>query len=236
MGRMELIDLGDSNNNVTLFTEFLDQICNRLEVDYAAYAGTNPQSGKIHGFVNYPKAWTEHYMGQDLARFDPTLWSASQSIAPVDWKRLPRDDDFRKVFQSAHEFGISENGLTVPVRGPYGDIGMLSVTRKCKPTEWAKVTRNIVSDLQSVAVHLHDTVMRSDEMSAILRHPTLSAREREVLQWIAAGKTYIDVGEILSISDRTVEVHLRSARGKLRSLTTAQAVARAISFGLIYPL
>lgn len=233
---MELIDLGDSNTDAALFTEFLDQICNRLEVDFAAYAGSNPLSGKIHGFVNYPQDWTELYIGQDLARFDPTLTSASRSIAPVDWERLPRDEDFRKVFRSAHDFGISENGLTVPVRGPFGDVGMLSVTRKCKPADWAKLSQNIVSDLQSVAVHLHDTVMRSDEMSRILRQPALSAREREVLQWIAAGKTYLDVGEILSISDRTVEVHLRSARGKLRSLTTAQAVARAIGFGLIYPL
>lgn len=233
---MELIDLGDADHNATLFTEFLDQICDRFEVDYAAYAGANPVSGKIHGFVNYPKTWTDHYTRQGLARFDPTLSSASRSIAPIDWKRLPRDDDFHNVFRDAHDFGISDIGLTIPVRGPFGDIGMLSVTRNCTPAEWAKISQSIVGDLQSVAVHLHDTVMRSDEMSKILRQPMLSKREREVLQWIAAGKTYMDVGEILSISDRTVEVHLRSAREKLRSLTTSQAVARAIGSGLIYPL
>lgn len=233
---MDLIDLADTDHDSGLFTDFLDQICNRLEVDYGAYAGMNPVSGKVHGFVNYPQPWKELYAREGLAELDPTLMSAARSIAPVDWKRLPRNADFDKVFRIAHDFGISENGLTVPVRGPFGDIGMLSVTRNCKPAEWAKITRNIVSDLQSVAVHLHDTVMRSDEMSRILRQPTLSKREREVLQWIAAGKTYMDVGEILSISDRTVEVHLRSAREKLRSLTTTQAVARAVSYGLIYPL
>lgn len=233
---MQLIDLGNTVVDEALFTEFLDQICNRLEVDNAAYAGKNPVTGEIHGFVNYCSGWKEHYAQHDFARFDPTLSNASRSIAPVDWGRLPRNDGFHKIFRDAHDFGISSTGLTIPVRGPFGDIGMLSVTRDSKPAAWRKHTRQIVGDLQSFAVHLHDTVMRSGEMSRILHRPALSSREKEVLQWIAAGKTYLDVGEILSISDRTVEVHMRSAREKLGSLTTTQAVARAIGIGLIYPL
>lgn len=233
---MRLVDIGNTSNSETLFTDLLDNICKRHEVDYAAYAGANPTTGQIYGFVNYPEPWKAHYTKHNLARSDPTLLSASRSIAPVDWTRLPRDDSFDRVFRDAHDFGISQNGLTVPVRGPYGDMGMISVTRTGDPRDWARHARHIVSDLQSVAVHLHDTVMRSSELSRVLRQPSLSSREREVLQWIAAGKTYMDVGEILSISDRTVEVHLRSARSKLSALTTAQAVARAIGCGLIYPL
>jgi DNA-binding CsgD family transcriptional regulator len=56
-----------------------------------------------------------------------------------------------------------------------------------------------------------------------------------VLQWVAAGKSQQDVGDILNISSRTVEVHLRSAREKLGALTTVQAVGRAIGFGMIQP-
>ncbi|PKP61675.1 MAG: LuxR family transcriptional regulator, partial [Alphaproteobacteria bacterium HGW-Alphaproteobacteria-8] len=48
-------------------------------------------------------------------------------------------------------------------------------------------------------------------------------------------KSQQDIADILAISHRTVEVHLRSARHKLYALTTAQAVGRAISLGLIYP-
>lgn len=233
---MRLVDIGNSHDDDRPFTDLLDDICKRHEVDYAAYAGANPTNGKIYGFVNYPEPWKAHYTRYNLARSDPTLISASRSIAPIDWKRLPRDEDFFRVFRDAHDFGISENGLTVPVRGPFGDMGMISVTRAGDPKQWARHARRIVSDLQTTAVHLHDTVMRADELSRLLRQPALSSREREVLQWIAAGKTYRDVGEILSISDRTVEVHLRSARQKLSALTTAQAVARAIGRGLIYPL
>ena len=57
----------------------------------------------------------------------------------------------------------------------------------------------------------------------------------EVLQWLAAGKSQQDVADILNISTRTVEVHVRSSREKLVALTTSQAVGRAIGMNLIFP-
>jgi DNA-binding CsgD family transcriptional regulator len=68
-----------------------------------------------------------------------------------------------------------------------------------------------------------------------LRQPKLSSREIEILQWVAAGKSQQDIGDILLISSRTVEVHLRSTREKLCTISTAQAVGRAVSLGLIQP-
>jgi DNA-binding CsgD family transcriptional regulator len=232
----DLLDLSTLPPGDVNFTDFLDQVCQKFGFDYAAYAGTNPIGGGIHGHVNYPDAWKEHYAQKGFHRIDPTLVTASRSIAPVDWRRLEHDENFKKVFRDARDFGITERGLTVPVRGPYGDIGMLSVTRACSEREWERLVAQVVGDLQAAAVHLHDTVMRSDVLSRTLRFPALSTREKEILQWIAAGKSQQDIADILTISHRTVEVHLRSGREKLYALTTPQAVGRAIALGLIYPL
>ena len=84
-------------------------------------------------------------------------------------------------------------------------------------------------------MHVHDNVMQTFLPTHPALRPKLSKREIEILQWIAVGKTQRDVGAILAISDRTVEVHLRSARAKLAALTTAQAVARGIKARLIDP-
>ncbi|MFP4043969.1 MAG: autoinducer binding domain-containing protein [Rhodosalinus sp.] len=233
---MNVLDLGQLPPNDQPFDKFLVQLCDRLGFDYAAYAGMNPIQGSIHGYVTYPDAWKKHYVARSFQNIDPTLTMAGRSIAPVDWRRLERDTRFDRVFRDAGDFGIADRGMTVPVRGPFGEIGMLSVTRDCTLQEWEMLTREVIGDLQSAAVHLHDTVMRSDVLSRTLRHPALSAREVEILQWTAAGKSQQDVGDILSISSRTVEVHLRSARSKLCALTTAQAVGRAIGLGLITPL
>lgn len=233
---MDLIDLGATGAKPQDFDLFVDRIRGRYGFDHAAYAGSNPIAGTIHAYVTYPDEWKQFYQEQRLHLYDPTLSVAARSISPVDWGRLERTQNFDRVFNQASDFGIVPQGLTIPVRGPYGDVGMLSVTRNCQKSEWDRLIPMIISDLQSIAVHLHDGAMRSHTLTRSLRAPNLSSREIEILQWIAAGKSQQDVGDILGISHRTVEVHLRSGRDKLFALTTPQAVARAIAMGLIYPL
>lgn len=57
----------------------------------------------------------------------------------------------------------------------------------------------------------------------------LTAREREVLRWIALGKTDRDIGEILAISPRTVHKHLQRIYQKLGVETRTAAVMRVLS-------
>lgn len=231
-----IFDLSHVSQTEVQFDRFLDEVCSRLGFDYAAYAGINPLDRSVHGYVNYPATWQKHYHEAGLHRVDPTLQMARRSIAPVDWRRLRRHDNFRTVFSNAHDFGIGDLGLTIPVRGPYGDVGMLSVTRKVAIAEWDDLVRRAIGDLQSAAVRLHDAAMGSDALAGILRRPMLSSREVEILQWVSAGKSQQDVSDILGIAQRTVEVHLASARDKLGALNTPQAAARAVSLGLIYPI
>ena len=174
-------------------------------------------------------------MGNGLQNRDPTIGVSARSIAPVDWSRLKGHDGFEAVFANGRDFGITDRELTVPIRGPYGECGLLSVTRDTSEREWGLLKSNILTSLQTAAVTMHDAVMQTDTLAVALRRPALSDREREVLQWTAAGKSQQDIGDILSISFRTVEVHLRSARSKLSALTTAQAVGRGISMGFIHP-
>jgi DNA-binding CsgD family transcriptional regulator len=59
----------------------------------------------------------------------------------------------------------------------------------------------------------------------------LTAREREVLQWLAAGKTDRDIADILAISPRTVHKHLQRIYEKLGVETRTAAVVRAMRLG-----
>lgn len=232
---MDFYSLHDAPRSEELYASYLNDICENLEFDDAAYAGVNPAGGTMHGYVTYSEDWQNHYMDNGFHTVDPTLQAAMRSVAPIDWSRLSRDANFNRVFNAASDFGIGDRGLTIPIRGPYGEFGMLSVTRKCTGTEWKKLRRNAISNLQLLASHVHDHIMTSEPITRFLHHPNLSEREVEVLQWIAAGKSQQDIADILNISNRTVEVHLRSSRHKLHALTTAQAVGRAVGMSLIYP-
>jgi DNA-binding CsgD family transcriptional regulator len=63
----------------------------------------------------------------------------------------------------------------------------------------------------------------------------LTAREREVLMWVARGKTDWEIGEILQISKETSFAHVRNCCRKLDALTRTQAVVRAMMTGEIRP-
>lgn len=60
-------------------------------------------------------------------------------------------------------------------------------------------------------------------------HWKLTARERDVLQWLAHGKTDRDIAHILGISARTVQKHLQRIYEKLGVETRTAAVMRALN-------
>jgi DNA-binding CsgD family transcriptional regulator len=62
----------------------------------------------------------------------------------------------------------------------------------------------------------------------------LTPRQREVLEWVADGKTTQDVAVLLGISVGMVEKHLRLLREALNVETTAHAVAKAAILNLIF--
>lgn len=63
--------------------------------------------------------------------------------------------------------------------------------------------------------------------------PALSSRQLECLKWAEAGKSARDTGQILGISQRTVEKHLEQAYLALGVRTRIQAVVRARTLGLL---
>ncbi|MGN6210406.1 helix-turn-helix domain-containing protein [Asticcacaulis sp.] len=61
----------------------------------------------------------------------------------------------------------------------------------------------------------------------------LSIKEREVLTWVAVGKTDYEIAEILGIRQKTVEAHLRNDYEKLNAFNRVTAVVRAVRRGII---
>ena len=62
----------------------------------------------------------------------------------------------------------------------------------------------------------------------------LTARQREVLNWISDGKSLQDVCVLMGLSLSAVEKHLKSARARLDVETTAQAVAKLAFFNQLF--
>jgi DNA-binding NarL/FixJ family response regulator len=60
----------------------------------------------------------------------------------------------------------------------------------------------------------------------------LSEREREVLQYVARGHTYKEIGEQLYIAEKTVENHVRNILGKLHLNRKQELIRYALEHGI----
>jgi transcriptional regulator EpsA len=67
---------------------------------------------------------------------------------------------------------------------------------------------------------------REHAESLVGRLASLSERERQIMVWVAMGKTNPEIGCILRISEFTVKNHMKSIFGKLDVTNRAQAVAK----------
>jgi DNA-binding NarL/FixJ family response regulator len=73
----------------------------------------------------------------------------------------------------------------------------------------------------------------ASRLVALSGAPRLSAREREVLRLVAAGRSNKEIASALDVAERTVKFHVTSIFNKLGAENRAQAVALAIERGLV---
>jgi LuxR family transcriptional regulator/LuxR family quorum-sensing system transcriptional regulator CciR len=77
------------------------------------------------------------------------------------------------------------------------------------------------------------TLVETQEIRKKAQNTTLSARELEVLQWCAQGKSNGVMASILGISEKTIEFHLASIFRKLEVNGRMLAVLKGIELKLI---
>ena len=103
---------------------------------------------------------------------------------------------------------------------------------------WRRPLRTLLAELGALAGLFHGARLNEPVAAAFQTGSGgaaihLTPREREVLQWVAAGKSYWEIGQILGISERTVRHFMACCREKLDSVSNKQAVAKAVSAMLI---
>lgn len=62
---------------------------------------------------------------------------------------------------------------------------------------------------------------------------TMTCREREILRWTAEGKTASEIAQILSLSDRTVNFHIKNIMRKFDSTNKITVAVKAMALGML---
>ena len=170
-----------------------------------------------------PSGWIERYCAEGLGAGDllaglarrrnrPFLWTLS------DWKADELEPAAQKWRDHNQQFDIC-SGLCIPDYRD-GDHMFLVLCGDGRPLH--------PHDVQALAYAGQEVLLRFHELglSAPPSHG-LSAREMECLRWAAEGKTDWEIGQILALSAKTVNVYIERAKTKLNANTRAQAVAAA---------
>ncbi len=115
------------------------------------------------------------------------------------------------------------NGVQIPIFGRTGLEGAISFAG-----EIVDMSADFRFILQAVATVAFREIQRRTKIHNIENKRILTGREKEVLKWTAIGRKHSDIAEILEISVRTVENHLRNIRKRLGVKSTAQAISSAL--------
>lgn len=178
----------------------------------------------------FPQHWLEYYFAQGYDRIDPILKAATVSFLPFRWSDFPATTTSRKLMEEAAEAGLRQ-GVIIPIHGPAGDLFCVSAATD-QPDEVSGVPLSL---LRLFAVQYQSALLALQPEPPTVDVPRLSRREIECLSYCAIGKTSWEVGQILDISEKTVDFHLGNAMAKLGATTRILAVVKAIRLGIIAP-
>lgn len=67
----------------------------------------------------------------------------------------------------------------------------------------------------------------------LMRHLGINAKEQAALERMADGRTAQDAAQEFGVTPRTIEMRLQSARQKLKSRTTTEAVFKSVCYGIL---
>lgn len=206
-----------------------------LGFDYCAYGTRFPfplSRPHIITFSNYPEEWQVRYNDKSYISADPTVLHAFHSLHPIRWS----DKLFSstpELWEEAKSFGLRV-GWAQPYRNEHGTIGLLTIARTHEPisdSELRQKREKLAWFAQVAHLGMSQCLTKNLLPEAVVY---LTAKEREVLQWTADGKTSGEISDILGLSERTVNFHIGNTITKFGVSNKVAAAVRATALGLLY--
>jgi LuxR family quorum sensing-dependent transcriptional regulator len=218
-----------------------DEICNLIvkELEWFGLSYVTsiflPGPGRDPSLLinNRPQEYVDHYFEKDYVLRDPVVTELRNTLNPYTWGEVRARRDLSKdenaIIDEAREFD-ARDGFVIPILTLSGSVSLFSACgREPNLSERARAA------LEIIGIYSHHAfkraVIRAKRYEA--SHSLLTPRELEILKRCKDGKTRPEIGEILSISPKTVEFHLRGIMDRLGASNQISAVVIALQRGLL---
>lgn len=234
---LEFIDESNKCRSTEELVDAFDKSIAQLGFDkfvYSLMRGNVSKFGqKHHGIArSYPEGWMQHYIQRNYINFDPTYRWALKHRGPFTWQQLqktiPLTKGEKRVMHEAEEAGL-KSGVSISIYGSFGEVMGFGFASN---TTTLNLDKNSLSLLHALSNQFHLAYMALGEAEAKV-DIVLSDRQRDILRWMAVGKSRSEISEIMAISDETVKAYLKEIYVKLGCSDKVVAVLRALQLGLI---
>lgn len=179
-----------------------------------------------------PEGFRDLYIHERFYRVDHICAHARTATEPFRYSEAPYDRnesrEHQRFTQAIETYEVGK-GLVVPL-GRFANVPACVWLAGKNPD--LNEDANHATELIALFAASKARVL-SDLSDTEARTSRLTPREREVLTWVAQGKSSWEIGEILSIAKRTVDEHTQTATRKLHAITRTQTVINAIRIGEI---
>lgn len=183
--------------------------------------------------TSHDPEYVEAFFGKGLYAHAPMVRWTMENTGAISWGKVPEliaagmaPPRAYEVLELNQKYGviagysISFREISSRARGGIGLCARPGLSQADVDAIWAEYGDAILVLNNAMHLKLVHLPHQGAEIS-------LTQRQREVLQWIADGKSVQNVATLLGVSPATVEKHLRLARENLKVETTAQAVLKA---------
>jgi len=198
---------------------------------YDMIRGTNYTPVMRSVSFGYDDDIVNSYHSMDYTRLDVAARRSIATGAVMTWDEAwgkgpitLEERQFRELLTLPKTF----NALAVPCFGPCQRIGYVSLLPSDEGRIFSAGERRFLQTVAQVA-HLQLCELLFTKHSEF----ALSPREREILHWVALGKSNTVIAQLLNCSANTVDTHLRRTYAKMEVADRTTAAIKAIGLGMI---
>lgn len=187
----------------------------------------------------YDHSWLATYLREHFERVDPVIARIREgqrffAREPV-MQQGPQPSTWRRGAASLEQrFAMAARDFRRPVRGYAGGRLRTDILQLFSATaEPSFHPARTMLALRGLQLALMQCMSRIIGCQASQGCEPLSARERDLLVWLAHGKSDIEIARILGITVSTVRFHLGNIFNKLEARNRCHAVAKANQLGVL---
>lgn len=236
-GVLDIIERMDAQTDPVKLLETLSAYTRTLGFCHTSMAQILNPAMALHdlewyGESDFPEEWQRNWLVSGYAFHDPIVRYALRNRATFSWEeaRASSDKAGKRVHDTSRDYGLI-NGLAVPITIGNRPPGVISLAHN-----GMDFSERELAMIELVCIHAYSrfsSITDTDDFKPAKVQAT--AREREILHYIASGKTAEQVGKALGISETTVVKHLSNLSIKLETTNRIHTVTTCIRSGAILP-